>query len=595
MQDLAHDLEDERTARIIAEEAATANQRQADEALSDSHDLRQQLALLMQQLRSQHLTSSSQVSEAHVSGDDNQTGAHLSGHGRSWQIEASHVHTDTARLQVEQLSQQLAEQQQELMQLRAEQRKTATAQYADGLGDSPVAAVNSDASEAAAEAAELRDQLQVTKQQFEQLQSEHALLAEQRHQALAEQKRVFECQIEQLHSQLQHTDASSAQEHDSEVQSLNQLRQKLESELQSMAQQLQTQQREHRASTAQCETAEAQLAAVQTQLRQLQQDNETSRVLLETVQAQLMAAHEYPNQQASVEIADAHDAAETAQLATAHEELRQLQQGYEAVVAQHADEMAQLKAAHNIQLQQQLMTNSDELQTGNLSAPPQPPQHDGGSDAVQDEQHDQVAQQLVTQQAKTHDLEIQLRSAQADLVARQAQGQQQQTEIEEREAMLRQQLTAQQARSSELEAELSSAQQLLSAQASAQRHGESKAADPSSTAQADLAAVAHEPDQADSTAQPDQARYEADARQAQDADQPTTSEVQPRVPDQALLEVSAFQARLHSMMPQLPALHKLEQLSLEVSALCDGTVRIHGSSPFESDCHQCMCTSQSTL
>ena len=54
------------------------------------------------------------------------------------------------------------------------------------LKNSPVAAVNTDASEAAAKAAELRDQLQMTRQQVEQLQIEHTLLAEQRHQSKRE-------------------------------------------------------------------------------------------------------------------------------------------------------------------------------------------------------------------------------------------------------------------------------------------------------------------------------------------------------------------------------------------------------------------------
>ena len=61
----------------------------------------------------------------HVSGKDNQSDAYKHG---SRQVETSHIHADTARLQIEHLGQQLAEQQQELVQLRAEQRDTATAQ-----------------------------------------------------------------------------------------------------------------------------------------------------------------------------------------------------------------------------------------------------------------------------------------------------------------------------------------------------------------------------------------------------------------------------------------------------------------------------------
>ena len=51
-----------------------------------------------------------------------------------------------------------------------------------------------------------------------------------------------------------------------------------------------------------------------------------------------------------------------------------------------------------------------------------------------------------------------------------------------------------------------------------------------------------------------------------DPDSAVVSPARLQSPDQAMPGVSAFQARLHSMLPQLPTLDKLAQLTLEVSA-----------------------------
>lgn len=50
-----------------------------------------------------------------------------------------------------------------------------------------------------------------------------------------------------------------------------------------------------------------------------------------------------------------------------------------------------------------------------------------------------------------------------------------------------------------------------------------------------------------------------------DPDSAVVSPARLQLPDQAVPGASAFQARLHSMMPHLPTLDKLAQLSLEVS------------------------------
>lgn len=58
---------------------------------------------------------------------------------------------------------------------------------------------------------------------------------------------------------------------------------------------------------------------------------------------------------------------------------------------------------------------------------------------------------------------------------------------------------------------------------------------------------------------------EPDLSTAETLDPAVVSPARLQLPDQALPGASAFQARLHSMLPQLPTLDKLAQLSIEVS------------------------------
>ncbi len=65
-----------------------------------------------------------------------------------------------------------------------------------------------------------------------------------------------------------------------------------------------------------------------------------------------------------------------------------------------------------------------------------------------------------------------------------------------------------------------------------------------------------------------------------DPDSAVVSPARLQSPDQAMPGVSAFQARLHSMLPQLPTLDKLAQLTLEVSVQLDSYVHRHNTCRF---------------
>lgn len=116
MQDLASDLEDERTARIIAEEAATSNQKQAEAAAAEAASLRDQLARLTKQLAMHQEDPHS----LHAHKPESQPEGHEAILSLQNQLADATAESQSWQRQVAQLSLQLEEQQRHSQQVAAE-------------------------------------------------------------------------------------------------------------------------------------------------------------------------------------------------------------------------------------------------------------------------------------------------------------------------------------------------------------------------------------------------------------------------------------------------------------------------------------------
>lgn len=118
IQDLAGDLEDERTARIIAEEAATSNQKQAEAAAAEAASLRDQIALLTKQLAVQQQVPQS----LDTLKPESQQPSHEAVLSLQHQLANATAESQSWQRQVEQLSLQLDKQQRHSLRMAAEPR-----------------------------------------------------------------------------------------------------------------------------------------------------------------------------------------------------------------------------------------------------------------------------------------------------------------------------------------------------------------------------------------------------------------------------------------------------------------------------------------
>ena len=492
VQDLANDLEDERTARIIAEEAASANQQQADAALAEADSLRDQLALLLYQLKTR--PGHSEVSDAPIAQQvQTQSALHAPTHMHSNAAEAltgseaRHVVFDEG--EDRQAHSASAERHQPHQAASAQPAAYGQLQQTEQLRTMELATAAAIAGKehnrdvAAAEAEALHVQLQTLTKQLEsqqlQEQQKHAELQEHGSEALAQQKAVYQSQLQQLQSQHQVLQLTLAQQQESETQ------------------------------LKQANAAE--LARLQQQVTEQQQEPETQ---LKHTQA--------------------------SELVRLQQQLTEQQREHERIKAEHGAAAAQLRNAHNAQLeqlQQQLAEQEVALQQSKAA------QQHPAAVLGKEEEWQGMVQQLAAWQASTRELEAKTQELEAQLSAAQQHASMQ---IEASTAAKEEGAPSRSGkRVTEPSTDAEPVQAIVAAEPDAEHVQATVAAEPDAAGCSNSHMAGHmaSPVQASAGGSPHEA-----STSAVDS-QPTTTQMRP---DQAAAMVSDFQIRLQSMLPQLP-------------------------------------------